>query len=61
MFGADVHVLEKFRTRQYKVDNLYVIDDAHTFKIPNTDIRLLGLGMNDVFSYPLSPSSLVRR
>jgi hypothetical protein len=43
--SADVHVLNKFRTRQYKIDNLHIIDDTHTFRIPNTDIRVLGLGV----------------
>jgi hypothetical protein len=43
--SADVHVLNKFRSRQYKIDNLHIIDDTHTFRIPNTDIRVLGLGV----------------
>lgn len=41
----DVRVLEKFRKQEYKVENLFLIDERHSFKIPQTDIRLLGLGM----------------
>ena len=42
----DVHILEKFRTTEYEVNNLTVIDEASSALIETAGVklRLLGLG-----------------
>jgi hypothetical protein len=48
VWGAceDVRVLEKFRSGEYKVDNLHIIDEANSrlLDIGGVKLRLLGLG-----------------
>ena len=48
VWGAceDVRVLEKFRSREYKVNNLHIIDEAQSMllEIGGVKLRLLGLG-----------------
>ncbi|KAK4111457.1 hypothetical protein N656DRAFT_163289 [Canariomyces notabilis] len=48
VWGAceDVRVLEKFRSKEYKVPNLYIIDEAQSMllEIGGVKLRLLGLG-----------------
>lgn len=48
MWGAceDVQVLEKLRSGEYKVDNLHIIDEAHSrlLEVGGVKLRLLGLG-----------------
>ncbi|KAF2670562.1 hypothetical protein BT63DRAFT_241307 [Microthyrium microscopicum] len=48
VWGAceDVQVLEKLRSGEYKVDNLHIIDEAHSrlLDIGGVKLRLLGLG-----------------
>jgi len=48
VWGAceDVRVLEKFRSAEYKVDNLHIIDEANSrlLDIGGVKLRLLGLG-----------------
>ena len=48
VWGAceDVRVLEKFRSGEYKVDNLHIIDEANSrlLEIGGVKLRLLGLG-----------------
>ena len=48
VWGAceDVRVLEKFRSGEYKVDNLHIIDEASSrlLEIGGVKLRLLGLG-----------------
>ncbi|CAK7209082.1 hypothetical protein SCUCBS95973_000330 [Sporothrix curviconia] len=48
VWGAceDVRVLEKFRSREYKVHNLHIIDEAQSMllEIGGVKLRLLGLG-----------------
>ncbi|CAK7275268.1 hypothetical protein SEPCBS119000_006607 [Sporothrix epigloea] len=48
VWGAceDVSVLEKFRSREYKVHNLHIIDEAQSMllEIGGVKLRLLGLG-----------------
>ncbi|KAF4554355.1 Hypothetical protein D9617_4g001080 [Elsinoe fawcettii] len=48
VWGAceDVSVLEKLRSGEYKVDNLHVIDEAHSrlLDVGGVKLRLLGLG-----------------
>ncbi|KAK0641277.1 hypothetical protein B0T16DRAFT_379955 [Cercophora newfieldiana] len=48
VWGAceDVRVLEKFRTKEYKVHNLFIIDEAQSMllEIGGVKLRLLGLG-----------------
>ncbi|CAA9966142.1 Ser/Thr protein phosphatase family protein [Pyrenophora teres f. maculata] len=48
VWGAceDVQVLEKLRSGEYKVDNLHVIDEAHSrlLDVGGVKLRLLGLG-----------------
>jgi len=48
VWGAceDVRVLEKFRSGEYKVDNLIIVDehDSHLLEIGGLKLRLLGLG-----------------
>lgn len=48
VWGAceDVRVLEKFRSKEYKVHNLYIIDEAQSMllEIGGVKLRLLGLG-----------------
>ncbi|PGH27721.1 hypothetical protein AJ80_00508 [Polytolypa hystricis UAMH7299] len=48
VWGAceDVRVLEKFRSQEYKVDNLHIIDEANSrlLEIGGVKLRLLGLG-----------------
>jgi len=48
VWGAceDVAVLEKFRTKEYKVPNLYILDEANTYLIDigGVSLRLFGLG-----------------
>lgn len=48
VWGAceDVRVLEKFRSREYKVPNLHIIDEAQSMllEIGGVKLRLLGLG-----------------
>lgn len=48
VWGAceDVRVLEKFRSREYKVHNLFIIDEAQSMllEIGGVKLRLLGLG-----------------
>lgn len=42
----DVRVLEKFRTGEYEVDNLFILDEALTrsLEIGGIKLRLFGLG-----------------
>jgi hypothetical protein len=42
----DVRVLEKFRSGEYKIDNLHVIDEhsSHLLEVGGLKLRLLGLG-----------------
>ncbi len=48
VWGAceDVRVLEKFRSGEYKVDNLHIIDEANSrlLEVGGVKLRLLGLG-----------------
>lgn len=48
VWGAceDVQVLEKLRSGEYKVDNLHIIDEAHSrlLDVGGVKLRLLGLG-----------------
>ena len=48
VWGAceDVSVLEKLRSGEYKVDNLHIIDEAHSrlLDVSGVKLRLLGLG-----------------
>ncbi|EFX05989.1 serine/threonine-protein phosphatase family protein [Grosmannia clavigera kw1407] len=48
VWGAceDVRVLEKFRSREYKVPNLHIIDEAQSMllEVGGVKLRLLGLG-----------------
>ncbi|MBE7180924.1 MAG: DUF2433 domain-containing protein, partial [Terriglobus roseus] len=48
VWGAceDVQVLEKLRSGEYKIDNLHIIDEAHSrlLDISGVKLRLLGLG-----------------
>lgn len=48
VWGAceDVRVLEKFRSKEYKVPNLYIIDEAQSMllEVGGVKLRLLGLG-----------------
>lgn len=48
MWGAceDVRVLEKFRSREYRVKNLHIIDEAQSMllEVGGVKLRLLGLG-----------------
>lgn len=48
VWGAceDVRVLEKFRSKEYKVNNLFIIDEAQSMllEIGGVKLRLLGLG-----------------
>lgn len=48
VWGAceDVQVLEKLRSGEYKIDNLHIIDEAHSrlLDIGGVKLRLLGLG-----------------
>ncbi|KAK3394924.1 hypothetical protein B0H63DRAFT_385092 [Podospora didyma] len=48
VWGAceDVRVLEKFRSKEYKVPNLYIIDEAQSMllEVAGVKLRLLGLG-----------------
>jgi hypothetical protein len=48
VWGAceDVRVLEKFRSKEYKVPNLFIIDEAQSMllEIGGVKLRLLGLG-----------------
>ncbi|TPX18809.1 uncharacterized protein E0L32_011488 [Thyridium curvatum] len=48
VWGAceDVRVLEKFRSREYKVHNLHIIDEAQSMllEVGGVKLRLLGLG-----------------
>ncbi|KAG6361894.1 hypothetical protein INS49_010123 [Diaporthe citri] len=48
VWGAceDVRVLEKFRSREYKVKNLHIIDEAQSMllEVGGVKLRLLGLG-----------------
>lgn len=48
VWGAceDVRVLEKFRSREYKVQNLHIIDEAQSMllEVGGVKLRLLGLG-----------------
>ena len=48
VWGAceDVRVLEKFRSGEYKVDNLHIIDEANSrlLEVGGIKLRLLGLG-----------------
>lgn len=48
VWGAceDVTVLEKFRSGQYRVDNLHILDEAtsHAIDLGGIKLRLLGLG-----------------
>lgn len=48
VWGAceDVRVLEKFRTQEYKVNNLHIIDEASSrlLEVGGVKLRLLGLG-----------------
>ncbi|KAI9793793.1 MAG: hypothetical protein M1835_007027 [Candelina submexicana] len=48
VWGAceDVRVLEKFRSGEYKIDNLHIIDEANSrlLEIGGVKLRLLGLG-----------------
>lgn len=48
VWGAceDVQVLEKFRSKQYKVPNLFIIDEAQSMllEVGGVKLRLLGLG-----------------
>lgn len=48
VWGAceDVRVLEKFRSREYKIDNLHIIDEASSrlLDVGGVKLRLLGLG-----------------
>ncbi|KAK0733253.1 hypothetical protein B0T26DRAFT_683269 [Lasiosphaeria miniovina] len=48
VWGAceDVRVLEKFRSKEYKVPNLFIIDEAQSMllEIAGVKLRLLGLG-----------------
>lgn len=48
VWGAceDVQVLEKLRSGEYKIDNLHIIDEAHSrlLEVGGVKLRLLGLG-----------------
>ena len=48
VWGAceDVAVLEKFRTKEYKIHNLCILDEANTYAIDigGVSLRLFGLG-----------------
>lgn len=48
VWGAceDVQVLEKLRAGEYKIDNLHIIDEAHSrlLEVGGVKLRLLGLG-----------------
>lgn len=48
VWGAceDVRVLERFRSGEYKVDNLHIIDEANSrlLELGGVKLRLLGLG-----------------
>ena len=48
VWGAceDVSVLEKLRSGEYKIDNLHIIDEAHSrlLDVGGVKLRLLGLG-----------------
>ncbi|KAK5011881.1 hypothetical protein LTR60_004675, partial [Cryomyces antarcticus] len=48
VWGAceDVGVLEKLRSGEYKIDNLHIVDEAHSrlLEIGGVKLRLLGLG-----------------
>ncbi|ORY17474.1 hypothetical protein BCR34DRAFT_454548, partial [Clohesyomyces aquaticus] len=48
VWGAceDVQVLEKLRSGEYKIDNLHIIDEAHSrlIDVGGVKLRLLGLG-----------------
>lgn len=48
VWGAceDVQVLEKLRSGEYKIDNLHIIDEAHSrlLDVSGVKLRLLGLG-----------------
>lgn len=48
VWGAceDVAIIEKFRSKEYRVDNLFLLDEAstHVLDIGGVSLRLFGLG-----------------
>ncbi|KAI8983613.1 hypothetical protein BDB01DRAFT_791440 [Pilobolus umbonatus] len=45
-FCEDVAIIEKFRTKEYRIDNLFILDEASTYAldIGGVNLRLFGLG-----------------
>eukprot|EP01134_Creolimax_fragrantissima_P005276 CFRG5276T1 len=47
----DIRVIEKFRSKEYQVGNLHLLDETQAFNIRHTDIQLIGLGGNLVYHW----------
>ncbi|KNC82716.1 hypothetical protein SARC_05003 [Sphaeroforma arctica JP610] len=47
----DIRVIEKIRSKEYRIRNLFILDESRVFTVPQSDIQLVGLGGNLVYHW----------